>query len=111
MGALILNMKIFAKNFTQRVREVVKKIPKGKTLTYAEVAKWAGNSKAYRAVGSALNKNPYAPQVPCHRVINTNGELGGFASGLKKKIKMLLQEGIIIKNNKVNLEQFGHKWR
>ncbi len=54
-----------------------------------------------------MNKNPYAPEVPCHRVINANGNLGGYTHGLKNKIKMLTQEGIEIKNNKINLEKYN----
>jgi len=59
------------------------------------------HGRAYLAVGSALNKNPYAPQVPCHRVVNVDGSLGGFALGSRKKIALLRSEGINIKNNKI----------
>ena len=69
------------------------------------------NTKAYRAVGNAMNKNPYAPEVPCHRVINANGKLGGYASGLKKKIQMLKAEGIEIKDNKIDLNKYEYKWQ
>ena len=58
------------------------------------------------AVGNAMNKNPYAPEVPCHRVVGSDGSLTGFAHGLKKKKEMLEKEGIIIKDNKIqDLEQ------
>ena len=86
--------------FNDNVYNLCKKIPKGKVSTYGEIAR-ALNTKAYRAVGNALNKNPYAPQVPCHRVINSQGFLHGFASGLKNKRKLLEKEGVKIKNNKV----------
>lgn len=66
------------------------------------------NTKAYRAVGNAMNKNPYAPQVPCHRVVNTNGALGGFAQGLPKKVSMLKSEGVKIENDKVDLQRYGY---
>ena len=89
--------------FNQKVYKLCQKIPKGKISTYKEIAKKL-NSKAYRAVGNALNKNPYAPKVPCHRVIKTNGEVGGFASGTKNKIKLLEKEGIKINNSKIDLE-------
>ena len=69
------------------------------------------NSKAYRAVGNALNKNPYAPKVPCHRVIKTNGEVGGFASGTKNKIKLLEKEGIKINNSKIDLKKYLHQFK
>jgi methylated-DNA-[protein]-cysteine S-methyltransferase len=72
--------------FQSKVYEVCKKIPKGRVSTYKEIAKKL-KTKAYRAVGSALNKNPYAPVVPCHRVVNSDGFVGGFASGTKNKIK------------------------
>lgn len=88
-------------SFQNKVYELCKKVPKGKVTTYRDIAH-ALNTKAYRAVGTALNKNPYAPKVPCHRVINSNGNLGGFASGLKNKIKLLKKEGIEIKNNKID---------
>jgi len=89
--------------FQNKVYEICKKVPKGKVTTYKAIAEKMG-TKAYRAVGSALNKNPYAPKVPCHRVINTNGSLGGFASGTNKKIKLLRNEGIKIINNKISKE-------
>lgn len=87
-------------NFNQKVWDICKKIPKGKVSTYKEIAK-ALNTKAYRAVGNGLNKNPYAPKVPCHRVVNSKGELHGFAHGLKAKKRLLEKEGIKIKKNKV----------
>lgn len=83
-----------AKTFTEKVYEVVKKIPKGKTLTYKEVAKKAGSEKAFRAVGNILNKN-FDPQIPCHRVIKSNGDLGGYNRGAKNKRKILLEEGFL----------------
>lgn len=78
--------------FQQKVYDFVKTIPKGKTVTYKEVAIAIGHSKAYRAVGNALNKNPFAPAVPCHRVIRSDGQIGGFASGTLKKVKLLKSE-------------------
>ncbi len=92
------------KSFSERCYELLKKVPKGKITTYKEIAR-ALKTKAYRAVGNAMNKNPYAPKVACHRVVNSNGEVGGFESGTKKKIEMLKREGIKIKNNKI--ENFG----
>jgi methylated-DNA-[protein]-cysteine S-methyltransferase len=86
--------------FNERVYRVCRKIPKGKVSTYKEVAHVL-NCRAYRAVGRALNKNPYAPKVPCHRIINSNGFVGGFASGAKNKIKLLEKEGIKIKRCKI----------
>ncbi len=96
-------------SFNERCYKILRKVPKGKVTTYKEIAK-ALNSKAYRAVGNAMNKNPYAPEVPCHRVIKSNGEIGGFASGTKNKVKLLKKEGIGIKRNKINLDKYFYKF-
>lgn len=82
------------KNFTQKVHDVVKKIPKGSVLTYKEVAKKAGNEKACRAVGNILNKN-FDPEIPCHRVIRSDGKLGGYNRGSENKKNILRKEGFI----------------
>ena len=88
--------------FQQQVYDQCSKIPKGRISTYKEIAHALGKTGfAYRAVGMALNKNPFAPQVPCHRVVASNGSLGGFAFGDQKKITMLEKEGVIIEGNKV----------
>ncbi len=81
-----------------RVYEVISKIPKGKVATYGQVARILG-CKGYRAVGTALNRNPYAPEIPCHRVVASDGGIGGFARGASAKIKMLLQEGVIVRDD------------
>ena len=96
------------KSFNERCYSVLKKVPKGKITTYKEIAR-ALHTKAYRAVGNAMNKNSYAPKVPCHRVIASDGSIGGFASGTRKKIKMLKKEGIEINNRKINLKKFFYK--
>jgi len=83
-----------AKSFTKRVYDVVRKIPKGKTLTYGQVAAAMGSPGAARAVGNALNKNRNK-DVPCHRVIRSDGSVGGFAWGTPKKIAILKKEGAI----------------
>lgn len=80
--------------FRQKVLNIVSKIPKGKTLSYKEVAKKAGNEKAARAVGAILKTN-YDPKIPCHRVIGSNGSLTGYNRGLSKKKKLLREEGAI----------------
>ncbi len=94
--------------FQNKVYKVTKKIPKGKVSTYKDTAH-ALNCKAYQAVGQALNKNPYAPQVPCHRVIAANGTLGGFATGIQKKKQLLRKEGIKIQENKIDLKRYKFK--
>lgn len=96
--------------FRKKVYKILKRVPKGKVTTYKALANKA-ETKAYRAVGSALNKNPYAPIVPCHRVINSNGSIGGFASGTKNKIKLLKKEGIKVERGKIDLEKYGFKFK
>ena len=91
--------------FKFEVYSLCKRIPKGKVSTYGLIAK-AMKTKAYRAVGTAMRCNPYAPIVPCHRVIKNDGSIGGFQGRLKGKsvqlkIKMLEKEGIKIKNGKI----------
>ena len=81
--------------FADKVREVVKKIPKGKTMTYKQVAAKAGNPKAARAVGAVMRTN-YDPKIPCHRVILSDGSLGSYnRGGSKKKRAILIAEGAI----------------
>ena len=94
--------------FSERVYKITKTIPEGKVSTYKAVAEALG-SKAYRAVGNALNRNQHAPVVPCHRVINNNGSLGGFKSGIKNKTKLLKKEKIQIENNKIDLNKYLFK--
>jgi len=87
--------------FSQNVINIVKKISKGKTLTYKEVAKKAGNERASRAVGNVLNRyfaycqKNKKPIIPCHRVVRSDGKIGGYALGENKKIKMLKKEKAI----------------
>ncbi len=88
-------------NFESKVISLLKKIPRGKVSTYKYLARAASRPKASRAVGNACGKNPYAPKVPCHRVINSNGRLGGYAHGAKRKIALLKKEGIIVVSGKV----------
>ena len=80
--------------FQEKVYAIVKKIPKGKVLTYQEVARRAGKSLAYRAVGNILNKN-VDPKVPCHRVIRSDGKIGGYRDGKAVKIRILKREGYL----------------
>ncbi|OIR24662.1 MGMT family protein [Bathymodiolus thermophilus thioautotrophic gill symbiont] len=77
------------------------KVPAGTVITYGGLAKLIGNPKAFRAVGSAMNKNPFAPAIPCHRVVKSNGDLGGFAYDISLKIKRLQAEGVSVENGKI----------
>lgn len=79
-------------SFTDKVRAIVKKIPKGKTLTYKQVAARAGNPRAFRAVGTIMSKN-YDPAIPCHRVIRSDGKMGGYnRGGIEAKARILAEE-------------------
>lgn len=87
--------------FEKEVYAACKKIPRGRVSTYMTIAKVIGKPKGARAVGNALNRNPYAPSVPCHRVVRSDGTVGGFASGEKKKISILQKEKLIIANGRI----------
>lgn len=93
---------------TKRIYEAVKKIPKGKVATYADVAELAGDRKMARAVGNALHKNPDPSTIPCHRVVNSKGELAGEYAfgGAWKQAQILESEGVEIIDGKVNLEKY-----
>ena len=75
--------------FQTKVYKELLKIPAGETRTYKQIAKAIGKPNAARAVGNACNQNPYAPAVPCHRVVGSNGKLTGYAFGLPVKQKLL----------------------
>ncbi len=77
--------------FTKKIFSIVIRIPRGKTLTYKEVAKKAGRPRAYRAVGNILNTN-YDPKIPCHRVVRSDGKSGGWNRGGENKRKLLEKE-------------------
>jgi len=79
------------KSFRDKVFSIVHAIPKGETLTYKQVAERAGRPKAYRAVGNILNKN-YDPDIPCHRVVRSDGRVGGYNLGSDLTEKILREE-------------------
>ncbi|MFA6514770.1 MAG: MGMT family protein [Candidatus Paceibacterota bacterium] len=81
-------------SFAEKVYKIVSKIPKGKVLTYKEVAVRVGNPLASRAVGNILHNN-HNPNIPCHRVIRSDGKLGGYNKGQLNKIKILKKEGYL----------------
>ncbi len=93
---------------TRRIYDAVKKIPRGKVATYADVAEMAGDRKMARAVGNALHKNPDPSTIPCHRVVNSKGELAGEYAfgGAWKQAQILESEGIEVVDGKVNLEKY-----
>lgn len=94
-------------SFTQKVFRQARKIPWGKVSTYVALARKIGAPGAARAVGNALNSSPGMPSVPCRRVVKSNGEVGGFASGTKNKIVLLRKEGVQVKNGKMDLKKYG----
>ena len=80
------------------VWKYLKTITKGQTRTYKEVAKAIKRPLSYRAVANAIAKNPYSPLIPCHRVIKSDGSVGGYSGkgGVKTKVKLLKSEGILL---------------
>ena len=98
------------KTFSDKVYDLLRKVPRGRVTTYKELA-IALKTKAYRGVGQAMKRNPYAPEVPWHRVVATSGRIGGFkgktsGAAIQEKIKMLKGEGIEIHDGSVkNFEE------
>ena len=89
--------------FEKEVLIATFKIPKGKISTYKRIAERIGRPRAYRAVGNALHKNPLAPVVPCHRVVKSDGSFGGEKNGAEARMRLLIEEGILIRNDKVKI--------
>jgi len=92
-------------SFRDKVYSITRKIPKGKVVTYGQLAKLAGNPKASRTVGLFMKTNQDAPHTPCHRVVAFDGSLTGYSGigGVKKKKEMLIAEGVKFKKEKVDL--------
>ncbi len=88
-------------NLDQLVYKKLLLVPKGKITTYGELAKAVGLKNGQRAIGRIMNKNPFPVIVPCHRVVNSNGKIGGYAYGKDVKNKMLTKEGLEIQNGKI----------
>ena len=89
----------------QKTYELLKKVPKGRVTTYKALGNALG-TRGYRAIGQILRKNPYAPAVPCHRVVASDGTIGGFmgkttGTEIQKKIKMLENEGVVVRNKRI----------
>tara|TARA_E500000178_G_scaffold190750_1_gene188827 strand:- start:223 stop:543 length:321 start_codon:yes stop_codon:yes gene_type:complete len=96
------------KSFDERCYDLLLKIPKGKVTTYKKMAE-ALDIKAYRAVGQSMNRNPCLVEVPCHRVVKSNGEVGGYAGGSARKTELLREEGVeVSENGQINLSEFLH---
>ena len=88
-------------NLDKRIYKKLLEVPKGKIPTYGELAKAVGLKNGQRAVGKIMNKNPYPVIIPCHRVVKSDGKVGGYAYGEEIKSDMLTREGIVIKNGKI----------
>jgi methylated-DNA-[protein]-cysteine S-methyltransferase len=80
---------------------LTKQVPRGKITTYKILAKKAGHPSAFRACGNVLNKNEFLGKVPCHRVVRSDGFIGGYVKGVDEKEKILLEEGVRIKERKI----------
>ena len=91
--------KLSGTHFQLKVWNYLKKIPKGKVKTYLKIAKAIGKPKAFRAVANAVGKNPYPRKIPCHRVIRSDGSLGGYSGkgGIELKRQLLRAEKVFIK--------------
>ena len=87
--------------FDESVWRLLRKIPRGRVTTYKQVAIALGNPNAARAVGNACNRNTNSPIVPCHRVVKSSGELGGYSKGLANKASLLKAEGLAVKGGKI----------
>ena len=89
-------MKLEGTKFQIKVWKAISKIPKGRTQTYKEIAKLIGKPKASRAVANACGKNPYLIKIPCHRVICSDGNIGGYSGkgGMREKKRLLKNEGV-----------------
>ena len=85
----------------EKVYKKLLEVPKGKITTYRDLARAIGLKNGQRVIGKIMNKNPYPVIVPCHRVIKSDGKIGGYAWGEQVKAKMLSNEGIKIKNGKI----------
>ena len=97
-------------SFADKCYELLKLIPEGKVTTYSEMAK-ALNTKAWRAVGTAMARNSKLIVIPCHRVVRSDGSVGEYALGSKKKSELLSSEGVEIANGKVrNLDKYFHSF-
>lgn len=101
----IQNSDFSKQNFKEKVYEMLRTVPKGKVVTYGQLARLAGSPKAARAVGMCMQQNPDAPKTPCHRVVASDGSLHGYSAGegIITKKKMLIDEGVTFKGERVDL--------
>jgi methylated-DNA-[protein]-cysteine S-methyltransferase len=88
-------------DFELLVLQKLRLVPRGKVTTYQALARAVSVPRGARAIGNAVNKNPDAPIVPCHRVVYSDGRLGGYAHGSAMKIELLAKEGVLVKDGKI----------
>lgn len=93
-------------DFQNKVLELVSKIPRGKVVTYKQIAEALGKPRAYRVVGNAVGSNPRPVEIPCHRVVRSDGRVGGYRLGRDKKKALLRSEGIIVEDDSVDLKKY-----
>jgi O-6-methylguanine DNA methyltransferase len=89
-----------------RVLELTSLIPEGRVTTYAELARAAGRPRAWRAVGNLLSRNPRPLRIPCHRVVRSDGRVGGYSLGKRRKVELLRKEGVEVRGGRVDLRRF-----
>lgn len=104
-----------ATEFQRKVLELLMRIPKGRVTTYREIARALGNIHSTRAVGNAVRRNPYPVRIPCHRVVRSSGEIGGFDGSLTgekvdRKIRLLKEEGVDVDDSgRINMQEYLFK--
>ncbi|MFW6176449.1 MAG: endonuclease V [Thermoplasmatota archaeon] len=96
-----MSLHSLVKDFRENFYDLVEQIPEGKVTTYGDLAEALGDKRAARAVGRMLNKNPRPIEVPCHRVVRSDGSIGGYANGVDKKIELLGKEGLEVDNDNI----------
>lgn len=101
------------KDFDRAVYDIVRTIPPGRVMTYGMVADSLGSKHLARAVGKALSRNPKPVSVPCHRVVRSNGRIGGYSHplGIERKISLLSSEGVVVRAGRIDLNRYLAKQR
>lgn len=95
----------------KKIYKKLLEVPEGKITTYGALAKAVGLHNGQRVIGNIMNNNPYPVIIPCHRVVKSDGKVGGYAYGEKVKVNMLTKEGLEIKNGKIsNFKNCIHKF-
>ncbi|UCD07592.1 MAG: MGMT family protein [Candidatus Aenigmatarchaeota archaeon] len=100
--------------FSERVLDLCRKVPKGRVTTYGEIARVMEKPRASRAVGQALKRNPKPIEIPCHRVVRSDGSLGGYGGsgrkGAEKKKALLRGEGVNVKKDKIKIRDYLYRF-